>query len=71
MFKGLLQCVLGLGLLILCVSAFAAWWGLCFGSVIIGVVLLLCAPHILLLPWPIGAFGLSFLGSGIDAIKNR
>ena len=31
-----------------------AWLGVCFGTVIIGIILLIFAPHILLAPFSIG-----------------
>ncbi len=34
-----------------------SWLALCFGSVIVGIVLLLFAPYILFLPFTVGVYG--------------
>ena len=65
LFKGLLLLIVGGGLVILCGLTFAAWWGLCFGSVILGVAIILLAPHLLMLPLPIGLLGLALFSLGI------
>lgn len=70
MLKGLLLCALGVGALLLCGLAFVAWWGLCFGSVILGIILLLFAPHILFLPLPLGIFGIAIFSTGLEAMQG-
>lgn len=71
MLKGLLFCLIGIGALILCGVCFAAWWGICWGSVILGIVLLLFAPQVLFLPLPIGIFGLSMIGVGMEEFTGN
>ena len=71
LFKGLLLLIVGGGLIILCGLTFAAWWGLCFGSVILGVAIILLAPHLLMLPLPIGLLGLALFSLGIGCITNE
>lgn len=70
MLKGLLLCALGVGALLLCGLAFVAWWGLCFGSVILGIVLILFAPQILFLPLPLGIFGIAIFSAGLEAMQG-
>ena len=70
MLKGLVLCALGLAMLFLCGLAFVAWWGLCFGSIVLGIILLLFAPHILFLPLPLGIFGLAIFSAGLEAIQG-
>jgi uncharacterized membrane protein YvlD (DUF360 family) len=71
LFKGLLLLIVGGGLIILCGLAFAAWWGLCFGSVILGIAIILLAPHLLMLPLPIGLLGVALFSLGITCITNE
>ena len=70
MLKGLLLCALGIGMLFLCGLAFVAWWGLCFGSIVLGIVLLLFAPHVLFLPLPLGIFGIAIFSTGLEAMQG-
>lgn len=50
MLKGLLQIFTGIALWVVAIIAELAWLGICFGSVIIGLILLILAPWILLAP---------------------
>ena len=70
MLKGLMLCALGVGALLLRGLAFVAWWGLCFGSIVLSIILLLFAPHILFLPLPLGIFGLAIFSAGLEAIQG-
>lgn len=45
-----------------------AWLGFCFGSVIIGVLLLIFAPQILLLPFFVAGHGISLIQNGTNNI---
>ena len=63
--KGVTLLAVGAGLIILCGMAFAAWWGLCFGSVVLGIAIIILAPHLLMLPLPIGIAGVGFFGLGV------
>ncbi|MFO1375040.1 MAG: hypothetical protein U1E99_10745 [Agitococcus sp.] len=71
LFKGLLLLIVGGGLIFLCGLAFAAWWGLCFGSVILGIAIILLAPHLLMLPLPIGLFGIALFSLGVGYITDE
>ena len=70
MLRGLVLCALGIGMLFLCGLAFVAWWGLCFGSIVLGIVLLLFAPHVLFLPLPLGIFGIAIFSAGLEAMQG-
>ena len=70
MIKGLMMCMVGATFIILCGFAFVAWWGFCFGTLIIWVLLLIFAPSLFLLPLPIGAYGVFVLKQGIEAIRD-
>lgn len=60
-----------LGLLIwgVTISLLISWWAICFGSIILGVILLIFAPQILLLPLAIGVPGTGFIALGMSKIK--
>lgn len=65
MLIGCIQVILGLALWGFAISVGITWIGFCFGTVIIGILLLIFAPHILLLPPALiatPANGLLFLG---------
>ena len=49
--------IIGLTLVIGGIIAEIAWLGLLFGTVIVGVVLLIFAPGVLFIPWNIGFVG--------------
>ncbi|MBL0687713.1 MAG: DnaJ domain-containing protein [Sulfurospirillum sp.] len=62
--------ILGLSIIVFGVFLEVAWLGVCFGSVIIGIVLLLFAPRILFFPFNFFLIiGLSMLGS--QKYQNR
>jgi hypothetical protein len=50
----LIRLVIGVALIVGGVIAQAAWFGICFGTVIIGVLLLFFAPGILFFPFTFG-----------------
>ena len=52
--KGVLQILGGLGLWAFGITIGVAWIAFCFGTIVIGVLLLLLAPRILLMPFSIG-----------------
>jgi hypothetical protein len=65
--KGIIQIACGIGLWVFGISIGIAWLTFCFGSVIIGILLLFLAPHILLLPFTFGLVpgnSLIFIGIG-------
>jgi hypothetical protein len=50
----LIRLIIGVALIVGGVIAQAAWLGICFGSVIIGIILLFVAPGILFFPFTFG-----------------
>jgi uncharacterized protein len=65
-FKGSIQMAGGIGLWILGISLTASWLAFCFGTVVIGIILLLFAPYSLLVPWvmcTVPGTSLIFLGA--------
>ncbi|MDR2635394.1 MAG: hypothetical protein LBC08_01040 [Campylobacteraceae bacterium] len=56
--------IIGIALIIFGICLEISWLGICFGSIILGIVLLLFAPHVLLLP-------LAISGLGIEVIKGE
>ncbi|MBS9779553.1 MAG: hypothetical protein KGV51_02900 [Moraxellaceae bacterium] len=68
---GLLLILAGIGVCILSISLLIAWWGICFGTVIIGIILLLFLPQILLLPLYLFPVGVGLIGLGIASIKGE
>lgn len=69
--SGTFLVMLGLAIWILTISALISWWAICFGSVIIGVILLIFAPHILLAPLVIGVPGTGFTALGIGKLAGK
>ena len=56
--------IIGAGLIIGGILLEVAWLGVCFGTVILGIALLIFAPEILLIPFTIGlTSGLAFFAS--------
>ena len=56
--------LIGSGIIIGTIALEIVWLGLCFGTVIVGVVLLIFAPEILVMPFTIGmALGLALINS--------
>lgn len=54
------------------ISVEISWLAFCFGTVVIGLLLLIFAPPILLMPLMfVGAIGNKFLFSGIDGLYGR
>lgn len=68
---GIFSCIVGLIIWGVAISAFLSWLAICFGSIILGVILLIFAPNILLLPLAIGIPGTAFLVAGIEKISNK
>lgn len=63
--------ILGVAIWVLTISALISWWAICFGSVIIGVILLIFAPHILLAPLVIGVSGTGLIALGIGKLAGK
>jgi len=53
------------------ISVLISWLVFCFGSVIIGILLLFFAPYVLLAPLAIGIPGTSLFLYGMDCIANK
>ncbi|HCH1592593.1 TPA: hypothetical protein NKQ36_003772 [Vibrio parahaemolyticus] len=68
---GLLSFVGGIVIWGLAISALISWLAFCFGSIIIGVLLLIFAPYILLAPLAIGTPGTALFVYGMVCIANR
>lgn len=64
--KGIVQIAIGLALIVGGALAGIAWLTLCFGTVVIGIVLLLLAPHILVLPLSLCGIGWVIFLDGLD-----
>lgn len=69
--KGFFQVCLGLGIIIGFSAAGVAWVGACFATVIIGVLLLIFAPHILLFPFGIALHGIAYIESGFRFMTGK
>ena len=68
---GFVQVLIGLFLWGCAISVGIAWIGFCFGTVVIGVLLLIFMPHVLLLPPSIIAVPANgFLFLGIANMSN-
>lgn len=68
---GLLLILSGVLLMIGAVAAQIAWLGLCFGTVIIGILMLFFAPFLLFAPFTfLFGTGTALLGSGFVMISD-
>ncbi|TEW54142.1 hypothetical protein E2R68_09695 [Psychromonas sp. RZ22] len=71
MIKGCIQVFIGVLLWGVTISVGFTWIAFCFGTVIIGILLLFFAPHILLFPPTfISVFANGFLLLGLNNIKR-
>lgn len=68
---GLFSIIGGIFVWGLAISALVSWLVFCFGTVIIGVLLLIFAPYILLAPLAIGTPGTALFVYGMDCIANK
>jgi hypothetical protein len=69
--SGLFCLAAGIGIWIVAITALIAWLAFCFGSIIIGILLLFFMPYALLAPLAIGGPGTALLLLGMDKIANR
>lgn len=69
--SGAFLVALGVAIWILTISVLLSWWAVCFGSVVLGVVLLIFAPHILLAPLIIGVPGTGFIALGVGRLAGK
>lgn len=71
MIKGWAQVILGLLLWVAAIAVGIAWIGFCFGTIVIGILLLFLAPRILIFPTVfISVFANGFLLVGLVNIKR-
>ncbi|MEG3755848.1 hypothetical protein [Psychromonas arctica] len=71
MIKGWIQIIIGVMLWAAAISVGITWIGFCFGTIIIGLLLLFFAPRILIFPTLfIGTFANGFLLVGLATIKR-
>lgn len=64
--------ILGLAIWVAAISVELSWLTLCFGTVVIGLLLLIFAPVVLITPMVfIGTFANAFLFRGIDGLYGR
>lgn len=68
---GVLSIVAGLSIWSLAIFALVSWWVFCFGSVVIGLLLLFAAPHILMLPWVITGPGTFLFLFGVALVSTK
>ena len=68
---GIISMAAGFALWAVAISVTASWWAFCFGSVIVGIVLLLFNPLILLAPLAITEPGNTLLVFGFYKIFNE
>ena len=68
---GLIFIISGILMMIAAVAAEVAWLGLCFGTVIIGVLMFFFAPLLLFMPFTfLFATGTALWGSGLVMISD-
>lgn len=60
----------GVALMVGGIVAGVSWVAFCFGSIVIGVLLLLFAPHLLLLPFVLSKLGLRHFSLGVDLLTR-
>lgn len=65
MLLGLALVIAGVSICALSISLLIAWLAVCFGTVIVGILLLFFAPRILLFPLALFIQGLTIAGTGI------
>lgn len=68
---GLLSIFFGLFIWALIISLLISWWTFCFGTVIIGILMLIFCPHFLLLPLLFNSFANSFILLGLYIIIKK
>ena len=65
-------CILaGISLWGLAIFAFVSWVIFCFGTVVIGLLLLFFAPHLLLFPLALNVFGTGLIKLGVKIIDDH
>ena len=69
--SGIACIAVGLGIWAISITVLIAWLAFCFGTVIIGILLLIFMPYVLLAPLAIGVPGTALLFLGMDKIANK
>lgn len=71
-FASLAQISVGLVIWVVAISIELSWLAICFGTVVIGLLLLIFAPLVLIAPLAfIGTFSNTFLFRGVDGLLGR
>jgi hypothetical protein len=71
-FQAIAKIIAGVALMIVAVIALIAWLAACFGTVIVGIALLLLAPRILLLPLSlIGTPAMALIAIGMEELAGE
>ncbi len=69
MIKGLSLMAIGATLIIGGIAAEIAWLGVCFGTIVIGLILLFVSPPILFFPWTLlGGSGFAIFYAGLELV---
>jgi len=68
---GIASFIAGFAIWGVAITTLVSWLAFCFGSVIVGVLLLIFAPYILLVPLAIGTPGTALFVYGMDKIANK
>ncbi len=67
-----LSCIIaGMAIWALAITVVAAWWAFCFGTVIVGVLLLFFMPYVLVAPLVISRPGTFLIYHGLAIIYGR
>jgi hypothetical protein len=68
---GIFSFIAGFAIWAVAITALISWLAFCFGSVIIGILLLIFAPYVLLAPLAIGTPGTALFVYGMDKLVNK
>jgi hypothetical protein len=68
---GLSSFLLGFTIWGIAIVALVSWLAFCFGSIIIGILLLIFAPYVLLAPLAIATPGTALFIYGMDKLVNK
>lgn len=69
--SGLALIAVGIAIWVAAISALIAWLAFCFGTVIIGILMLIFVPQLLLMPLAIGVPGTGMLALGIEKLRSK
>ena len=71
LISGVVFVLAGLCLWGVAITALLSWLAFCFGTVIIGILLLIFAPYVLLFPMIIATPGTALILLGVDRVVNK